>query len=83
MASLCGLSELPWTNTPFFTFVVSKAASTLATSTKASATGTSGSSTGAAAAHYAQCGGTGWAGATTCAAGYTCTAENDYYSQCL
>lgn len=30
---------------------------------------------------YAQCGGTGWTGATTCCSG-TCTASGDYYSQC-
>jgi cellulose 1,4-beta-cellobiosidase len=44
-------------------------------------TATSTSSTGAA--HYAQCGGTGWTGATTCASPYTCTYVNAYYSQCL
>ncbi|KAI0154335.1 cellulase [Xylariaceae sp. FL1272] len=32
---------------------------------------------------YAQCGGVGWTGATTCVSGYTCTYGNDYYSQCL
>jgi len=32
---------------------------------------------------YGQCGGTGWAGATTCVSGYTCTFSNPYYSQCL
>ncbi|KAJ5674316.1 uncharacterized protein N7477_004250 [Penicillium maclennaniae] len=35
------------------------------------------------AAHYAQCGGIGWTGATTCVSPYTCTKQNDYYSQCL
>lgn len=35
------------------------------------------------AAHYAQCGGVGWTGATTCASGYTCKVSNPYYSQCL
>lgn len=44
--------------------------STATTSSTAAATTTAGSSTGAA--HYAQCGGTGWTGATTCASGYTC-----------
>ncbi|KAK3934830.1 cellulose 1,4-beta-cellobiosidase [Diplogelasinospora grovesii] len=51
----------------------------LATSTT-SASG--GSSTGGAA-HYAQCGGVGWTGATTCQSPYTCTQLNSYYSQCL
>ncbi|KAH8100153.1 acetyl xylan esterase [Cristinia sonorae] len=39
--------------------------------------------TGATAAHWAQCGGIGFTGPTVCAAGFTCTALNDYYSQCL
>lgn len=32
---------------------------------------------------YAQCGGDGFTGATTCVSGYTCTYQNEYYSQCL
>ncbi|CAE6428638.1 unnamed protein product [Rhizoctonia solani] len=32
---------------------------------------------------YAQCGGSGWAGGTTCAAGSTCVKQNEWYSQCL
>ncbi|KAF8999145.1 endoglucanase [Cyathus striatus] len=35
------------------------------------------------AALYAQCGGTGWSGATTCVSGAVCTKLNDFYSQCL
>ncbi|KAI9057728.1 glycoside hydrolase family 5 protein [Trametes sanguinea] len=31
---------------------------------------------------WQQCGGIGWTGETTCAAGTVCTAYNDYYSQC-
>lgn len=31
---------------------------------------------------YGQCGGNGWTGPTTCASG-TCTAGNEWYSQCL
>ncbi|KAI8630934.1 carbohydrate-binding module family 1 [Xylariaceae sp. FL1651] len=34
-------------------------------------------------AAYAQCGGQGWSGATTCVSGYTCVYSNAYYSQCL
>ncbi|KAF8906539.1 hypothetical protein CPB84DRAFT_1822831 [Gymnopilus junonius] len=30
-----------------------------------------------------QCGGQGWTGVIICAAGYTCTYSNPYYSQCL
>ncbi|KAI0650901.1 cellulose-growth-specific protein [Trametes meyenii] len=32
---------------------------------------------------FGQCGGIGYAGPTACASGFTCTAQNDYYSQCL
>ncbi|KAI1167242.1 glycoside hydrolase family 5 protein [Nemania serpens] len=37
----------------------------------------------AAGAPYAQCGGTGWGGDTTCVSGYTCTYSSQWYSQCL
>ncbi|KAF6803958.1 putative endo-1,4-beta-xylanase [Colletotrichum sojae] len=37
---------------------------------------------GATAARYAQCGGNGYTGPTTCAEGYTCQKQNDWYSQC-
>ncbi|KAI0329405.1 hypothetical protein GY45DRAFT_1324998 [Cubamyces sp. BRFM 1775] len=32
---------------------------------------------------WGQCGGIGWTGSTTCAAGSVCTVQNDYYSQCI
>ena len=32
---------------------------------------------------WGQCGGIGWTGATTCVSGWTCTYQNDWYSQCL
>ncbi|KAK3937436.1 glycoside hydrolase family 6 protein [Diplogelasinospora grovesii] len=32
---------------------------------------------------WTQCGGIGWSGATCCASGSTCVAQNAYYSQCL
>ncbi|VBB79574.1 Putative Glycoside Hydrolase Family 45 [Podospora comata] len=38
---------------------------------------------GCRAAKYAQCGGQGFTGCTTCEAGSTCTASNQWYSQCL
>jgi len=57
------------------------------TTTGSTPTTTAGGSTGAPAsgtvAHWGQCGGQGWTGATTCAAPYTCQAANAYYSQCL
>lgn len=41
------------------------------------------SSVTAQASAYAQCGGTGYTGSTSCVSGYTCTAYNDYYAQCV
>ncbi|KAI0266979.1 hypothetical protein BC834DRAFT_822803 [Gloeopeniophorella convolvens] len=32
---------------------------------------------------WAQCGGVEWSGSTTCVSGYTCTFNNEYYSQCI
>ena len=32
---------------------------------------------------YERCGGTGFDGPTTCASGWKCVVQNDYYSQCL
>ncbi|KAK4657656.1 1,4-beta-D-glucan cellobiohydrolase cel6a [Podospora pseudocomata] len=32
---------------------------------------------------WSQCGGQGWTGATCCASGSTCVAQNQWYSQCL
>ncbi|CAI4212358.1 unnamed protein product [Parascedosporium putredinis] len=43
---------------------------------------TSGGGNTGGAALYAQCGGMGWSGPTTCAQG-KCTKSNDWYSQCL
>jgi len=42
-----------------------------------------GGSTGGSVAHWQQCGGMYYTGATGCVSGYTCTALNPYYSQCL
>ncbi|KAE9582679.1 Endo-1,4-beta-xylanase B [Colletotrichum fructicola] len=38
---------------------------------------------GSCAAKWSQCGGSGWTGATCCESGSTCTASNQWYSQCL
>ncbi|PMD22769.1 hypothetical protein NA56DRAFT_74224 [Hyaloscypha hepaticicola] len=35
------------------------------------------------AAEYAQCGGSGWTGATCCQTPYVCSVQNSYYAQCL
>jgi hypothetical protein len=44
---------------------------------------TTSSAAGPAQTKYGQCGGSGWAGATACVSGSTCTKVNDWYSQCL
>jgi endo-1,4-beta-xylanase len=43
--------------------------------------GSTGGGSAGGAAQWGQCGGIGWTGATTCAAG-TCKVVNSYYSQC-
>lgn len=57
--------------------------SSAATTTTAGGSTSSSPATGGTVPQYGQCGGIGWTGATTCAAGFTCTASGDYYSQCL
>ncbi|KAJ5783281.1 hypothetical protein N7457_005055 [Penicillium paradoxum] len=54
---------------------------TTGTATTKTTTTTGASTTDAA--QYAQCGGIGWTGSTTCASPYNCQKQNDYYSQCL
>jgi xyloglucan-specific exo-beta-1,4-glucanase len=54
---------------------------TTTSSTKTSAAATSTST--CTVAEYGQCGGVAYSGCTVCAAGYTCTYSNPYYSQCL
>ncbi|CAE6458901.1 unnamed protein product [Rhizoctonia solani] len=55
---------------------------TAAVTTKTTSASAAPTSSGTAA-KYGQCGGIGWAGATACASGVTCTKLNDYYYQCL
>ncbi|KAK6852979.1 hypothetical protein PG995_011530 [Apiospora arundinis] len=38
---------------------------------------------GCSVAKYGQCGGNGYSGCTSCASGSTCSATNEYYSQCV
>lgn len=81
----------PTTTTKAGTTTTSKPATTaakpttLTTSTTKPATTTSAPppSGGCSVAKYGQCGGIGWTGCTTCAAGSACSKSNDYYSQCL
>ncbi|KZL80189.1 glycosyl hydrolase family 61 [Colletotrichum incanum] len=53
------------------------------TTTRAGTTTTTAPSGGAAVPKYGQCGGQGWTGSTTCAAGSTCQVLNQFYSQCV
>ncbi|KAK4039997.1 glycosyl hydrolase family 61-domain-containing protein [Parachaetomium inaequale] len=58
---------------------------TLRTSTSTAAAQTTPPPTGGSSAQtkYGQCGGSGWAGPTACAAGSSCTVLNDWYAQCV
>ncbi|KAI1313312.1 carbohydrate-binding module family 1 protein [Xylaria venustula] len=58
-----------------------KTASGASSTTIKTSTSSGSSPTGCTAALYAQCGGIGYSGCTTCASG-TCNVLNDYYSQC-
>ena len=58
-------------------------ATTLSTSTVKASSTTSAPPSSCTAAQWAQCGGTGFTGCTSCASGTTCKYQNDYYSQCL
>ncbi|KAF5484742.1 putative pectin lyase F-1 [Colletotrichum siamense] len=53
------------------------------TTTEEPAAAESGSSSTVTAQAWSQCGGSGWTGATTCAAGTSCVVQNEWYSQCL
>ncbi|KAF7306680.1 Carbohydrate-binding module family 1 protein [Mycena indigotica] len=56
--------------------------STVKSSSTVSSTTSAPPSTGTAGA-YAQCGGQGWTGPTVCTSGFTCVAQNTFYSQCV
>lgn len=71
------------TTTSATTQSTSKATTATTTKTTTTTTTTTGSTATATAAHWAQCGGSGWTGATVCASPYTCQVQNAYYSQCL
>ena len=72
----------PATSAPAAT-TSAKATSTLVTSAKPTSTGAAGGACATPAAKYAQCGGSGFTGCTTCVSGSTCQQTNDYYSQCV
>ncbi|KAG8891162.1 hypothetical protein FRC01_014868 [Tulasnella sp. 417] len=76
--------------TTSYSVVVNSGTSTTtktSTTTTKTSTGTTKTTTttasGAQASHYAQCGGSGWTGPTTCVSPYVCTYSNEWYSQCL
>ncbi|KAI1805607.1 carbohydrate-binding module family 1 protein [Daldinia bambusicola] len=50
--------------------------------TTTAAPSTPSSPSGCTVGQWAQCGGSGFTGCTTCASGLTCKKQNDYYSQC-
>ncbi|KAF7861531.1 hypothetical protein EAF04_008094 [Stromatinia cepivora] len=63
--------------------VTQTTSTTVASSASATSTPGSGSGSAGTIAKYMQCGGSNWTGSGTCAAGFTCKAQNDYYSQCV
>jgi hypothetical protein len=56
---------------------------TSTTFSSAPAPSTTSGGNGCQAAQWAQCGGEGYTGCKTCAAGFTCKFSNDWYSQCV
>ncbi|KAI0051593.1 carbohydrate-binding module family 1 protein [Auriscalpium vulgare] len=83
--SASGSASVTYSNIKFGDIGSTYTGSTTGTgSTSGSGSSTSSTgSTGGTAAHYAQCGGIGYSGATSCVSPYTCTVVNSYYSQCL
>jgi endoglucanase len=44
---------------------------------------TAAGSASASVAGYGQCGGSNWSGESSCASGFSCQKQNDWYSQCV
>jgi cellulase len=82
-------TKVPATTSAASAPVTTKPATTLSTIVKTSSaaatptTSAASGSSGAAAAKWAQCGGKGFSGPTSCVSGTTCKVQNDYYSQCI
>ncbi|KAG5718590.1 Xyloglucanase [Termitomyces sp. T112] len=75
------------TTTSSTTTITSSATSTshpttTSLSSASSVTSSASTTTGTPVPSYGQCGGVNWTGPTVCVAGYTCTYQNPYYSQC-
>jgi len=81
-ASTSGGSGSSPTTTAPSKATTTKAGSSPATTTSPAAATTTAAAATPGAAQYAQCGGTGWSGATSCQSPYTCKVINPYYSQC-
>ncbi|KAJ6627625.1 glycosyl hydrolase family 61-domain-containing protein [Mycena sp. CBHHK59/15] len=75
-----GSSSSTATTPPASSSTTTKASST---TTKASSTSTSTGPSATGAPQFAQCGGQGWTGTTTCVSPFTCSVVNAFYSQCL
>ncbi|KAF9454864.1 carbohydrate-binding module family 1 protein [Macrolepiota fuliginosa MF-IS2] len=73
----------PAPTTPATTSTTKTTTTSTTTSTTSTPATTSSSSSSGTVAQYGQCGGSGYTGPTACASGFTCTAVNDYYYQCL
>lgn len=71
---------LPSTSKAASTVAPGPSTSKVASTSSAAATAPS---SGASVAQFGQCGGATYTGPTACASPFTCTALNDYYSQCL
>ncbi|KAJ7131542.1 hypothetical protein C8R43DRAFT_1110735, partial [Mycena crocata] len=65
---------------PASTTVTTVRSTTVGSPTTTSSTSTS---TAGAARQWAQCGGQGWTGATTCVAPFVCTVLNPFFFQCV
>ncbi|KAI0973421.1 glycoside hydrolase family 74 protein [Xylaria arbuscula] len=79
-------STLSTTTTKAASTTTTKASTTTTaatTTTTSKASTTSSSPTSTATGTVAQCGGTGYTGPTGCESPYTCTVQNEYYSQCV
>ncbi|KAJ7624822.1 glycosyl hydrolase family 61-domain-containing protein [Roridomyces roridus] len=68
---------------PVTTTAKSSSTSAPITTVKSTTTTAPPTSTGTGAAQYAQCGGSGFSGPTTCLSPFKCTVVNSFYSQCL
>ncbi|KAH7089317.1 glycoside hydrolase 45 [Auriculariales sp. MPI-PUGE-AT-0066] len=71
------------TKTVTVTSTAACATSSATKSSSSSAQAAQPTNTAAAAARWAQCGGKGFSGPTSCVTPYKCSLVNDYYSQCL